>query len=57
LPDPDGKNERELILDQLKKKKVTKVYAQLDPNGRSYHIIEDDKYSKPVVTKKNGSHE
>ena len=50
LPDPDGKNERELIFDQLRKKKVTKIYAQQDPNGRSYHIIKDDSDSKPVVT-------
>jgi hypothetical protein len=54
---PDGKNERELILDQLGNKKFTKIYAQQNPNGRSCHIIKDDKNSKPVVTKKNGSHE
>jgi hypothetical protein len=57
LPDPDGKNERELILDQLGNKKVTKIYAQQNPNGRSCHIIKDDKNSKPVVTKTKWSHE
>ena len=49
LPDPGGKVERERILDQLSKNKVTKIYAQRDPQGRSYNIV-GEKDGKPVVT-------
>lgn len=50
LPDPDGTAERNKILKALDEDEVEKIYAQRDPEGRSYHKIEEKK-NGPVVTK------
>lgn len=51
LPDPGGTAEREKILSQLREGKVTKIYAQRDPSGQSFHKIGKDANGKPVVTR------